>query len=212
MGGFTKCSMFESLPLCYLVLTHRVTPTLAVQIMTQVRFPLVGLNMAPWVPLAARVHLRPSQTIYDLFSVSNHLGGMSGGHYTSFCRAVPCSAGGVEEVVPIPHTKADLCKHMQLCCTLFRLPTQIFKLCRCISLIITHTHARTHTHTHTHTHTQVASSLPGDSDLLQEYSWLHFDDEHVDQWNVDGVNTNHAYLLFYRRRHLTPCNVVNLSV
>ena len=35
--------------------------------------------------------------VYDLFAVSNHLGSMAGGHYTSFCRAVPCQADGTDE-------------------------------------------------------------------------------------------------------------------
>lgn len=36
--------------------------------------------------------------VYDLFGVVNHMGGMTGGHYTACCRASPCSKDGVEEV------------------------------------------------------------------------------------------------------------------
>ena len=36
--------------------------------------------------------------VYDLFGVVNHMGGMTGGHYTACCRSSPCSRDGVEEV------------------------------------------------------------------------------------------------------------------
>ena len=36
--------------------------------------------------------------VYDLFGVVNHMGGMTGGHYTACCRSSPCSKDGVEEV------------------------------------------------------------------------------------------------------------------
>lgn len=36
--------------------------------------------------------------VYDLYGVVNHVGGMTGGHYTACCRSSPCSKDGVEEV------------------------------------------------------------------------------------------------------------------
>ena len=47
---------------------------------TAVEFP-TELDMAPWL-------LSPdaSGTVYDLYGVSNHMGGMGGGHYTAFCK------------------------------------------------------------------------------------------------------------------------------
>lgn len=36
--------------------------------------------------------------VYDLFGVLNHMGGMTGGHYTACCRSSPCSKDGMEEV------------------------------------------------------------------------------------------------------------------
>jgi len=48
-----------------------------------VHFPLRGLDMAPYT-------LGPEKdsgnTIYDLFAVSNHFGGLGGGHYTAFAK------------------------------------------------------------------------------------------------------------------------------
>lgn len=47
----------------------------------QVDFPLVGLDMSPWCrgPQAA-----PPK--YDCFAVSNHYGGLGGGHYTAHAK------------------------------------------------------------------------------------------------------------------------------
>mmetsp|Transcript_39815 Transcript_39815/g.64580 ORF Transcript_39815/g.64580 Transcript_39815/m.64580 type:complete len:894 (-) Transcript_39815:121-2802(-) len=49
---------------------------------TIVRFPLRGLDLSPH--LAHRTLEEPA--IYDLFAVSNHYGGLGGGHYTAFCQ------------------------------------------------------------------------------------------------------------------------------
>ena len=92
--------------------------------------------------------------VHDLFAVSNHLGSMAGGHYTSFCRAVPCQPNGTEEA---------------------------------------------------------ASSVPSDGEKTQ-YPWLHFDDQYVEEVPPERINSGAApYVLFYRRRHLTPSNVVNMT-
>ena len=77
---------------------------------------------------------------------------MTGGHYTSYVRAVPCSADGVEEV---------------------------------------------------------ASSFPGEDG--GDYRWLHVDDDVVEEAGPKSVVTDAAYVLFYRRRRLTPSTVISLS-
>ena len=51
------------------------------QIETFVDFPIHGLDLSPYVlhqPAGA-------SAVYDLFAVSNHFGGLGGGHYTAFC-------------------------------------------------------------------------------------------------------------------------------
>jgi ubiquitin carboxyl-terminal hydrolase 4/11/15 len=50
------------------------------KISTFVDFPLNGLDMAPFVKAQKMV----GQTIYDLYAVSNHMGGLGGGHYTAY--------------------------------------------------------------------------------------------------------------------------------
>jgi ubiquitin C-terminal hydrolase len=48
---------------------------------TLVEFPLEGLDMTPFVLCQEQ---KEHQLIYDLFAVSNHYGGVGGGHYTAF--------------------------------------------------------------------------------------------------------------------------------
>jgi len=54
-----------------------------------VDFPLEGLDMAPFMASstdAANGSAPAQSTVYDLFAVSNHFGGMGGGHYTAYCK------------------------------------------------------------------------------------------------------------------------------
>ena len=55
------------------------------KIRTKVDFPLEGLDVAPWLD-AGTARPSPGSTVYDLFGVINHIGGMTGGHYTAACR------------------------------------------------------------------------------------------------------------------------------
>jgi len=47
---------------------------------TQVDFPIKGLDMGPYI-----INKNHGKAIYDLIGVSNHYGGMGGGHYTAYC-------------------------------------------------------------------------------------------------------------------------------
>jgi ubiquitin carboxyl-terminal hydrolase 4/11/15 len=62
---------------------------------TLVKFPLEGLDLAPFVD-SCRSASRPGSRqesaaivpmLYDLYAVSNHFGGVGFGHYTSFCKS-----------------------------------------------------------------------------------------------------------------------------
>eukprot|EP00887_Chlorella_sp_A99_P007535 scaffold2.g7535.t1 len=46
---------------------------------TPVAFPLEGLDMQPYL-------MRQQDAMYDLFAVSNHYGGLGGGHYTAYAK------------------------------------------------------------------------------------------------------------------------------
>jgi ubiquitin carboxyl-terminal hydrolase 4/11 len=65
---------------------------------TPVDFPLTGLDLVPYLlsrkgeaaesaPSAgADAAGQSSDALYDLYAVSNHYGGLGGGHYTAYCR------------------------------------------------------------------------------------------------------------------------------
>ena len=55
-----------------------------------ISFPRRGLDLSKFLPAEA-------YAVYDLFGVINHLGSLSGGHYTAHVRVSPCSSDGVEE-------------------------------------------------------------------------------------------------------------------
>lgn len=47
-------------------------------------FPLENLDMSPYV--LSKRQKETSPLIYDCYAVSNHFGGVGGGHYTAFCK------------------------------------------------------------------------------------------------------------------------------
>lgn len=51
---------------------------------TLVKFPLENLNLAPW--LGNDEYGADGGRLYDLFAVSNHSGGLAGGHYTAYVK------------------------------------------------------------------------------------------------------------------------------
>lgn len=53
---------------------------------TDVKFPVSGLDLTPYCADAALKHAGGRDRLhYDLIGVSNHMGGMGGGHYTAHC-------------------------------------------------------------------------------------------------------------------------------
>ena len=58
---------------------------------------------------------------------------------------------------------------------------------------------------------EVASSFPTEEEGLVDYRWLHVDDDLVEEVGPHQIVTEAAYVLFYRRRSLTPSTVINLS-
>jgi ubiquitin carboxyl-terminal hydrolase 4/11/15 len=49
---------------------------------TLVDFPFEGLDMGPWLGSAEN----KQDAIYDLYAISNHMGGLGGGHYTAYAK------------------------------------------------------------------------------------------------------------------------------
>jgi ubiquitin C-terminal hydrolase len=50
-------------------------------LLPQVQFPLAELDLSRYV-----LHTQEQPPLYDCFAVSNHYGGMGGGHYTAFAQ------------------------------------------------------------------------------------------------------------------------------
>eukprot|EP00047_Mylnosiga_fluctuans_P003175 m.227822 g.227822 ORF g.227822 m.227822 type:complete len:521 (-) comp11649_c0_seq1:844-2406(-) len=79
----TKQLLVERLPRVLVLHLKRFSYTTRTRskINTEVFFPLEELDMTPYL------HRRgPSPAVYDLFAVSNHMGGLGGGHYTAYGR------------------------------------------------------------------------------------------------------------------------------
>ncbi|XP_029014327.1 ubiquitin carboxyl-terminal hydrolase 43 isoform X2 [Betta splendens] len=79
---------------------------------TLVQFPLAALDMAPH--MVNRSHgaarPRPPESLYDLYAVCDHHGGMHGGHYTASCRnSVDGQWYSYDDSSVEPLPQADVC-------------------------------------------------------------------------------------------------------
>jgi len=52
------------------------------RINTLVQFPIEGLDISPWIVSDEY----KKDGVYDLYGISNHMGGMGGGHYTAYAK------------------------------------------------------------------------------------------------------------------------------
>jgi len=168
------------------------------KITTKVNFPLTGLDMRKWCHQESPV-LETSASddsyIYDLIGVLNHYGGMTGGHYVAACKATPCSKDGREEVafdfngvganMPIATEEEAYA------------PTGWKPFGR----------AKVEVNENKVTALATAKFQRESVEPL----WLQFDDEVVEPIAPKNVISESAYVLFYRRRRLTPANVARYS-
>lgn len=168
------------------------------KITTKVNFPLTGLDMKEWCHKESPVvHQSESgeSYVYDLIGVLNHYGGMTGGHYVATCKATPCSKDGREEVafdfngvgttMPIAiEGEADA-------------PTGWKAFGR--------------PKVEVNENKVAAAAMAKAQGESAEPLWLQFDDEVVEPIAPKSVISESAYVLFYRRRRLTPANVARYS-
>ena len=106
--------------------------------------------------------------MFDLYAVINHLGSMSGGHYTANCKFDSLSDTASARKSS-GHAGADEAAAL---------------------------------------HPSVDAGAESDGE--ETSGWLHFDDHKVRSIiDDDAVVTKDAYLLFFRRRQLSPHNIVN---
>jgi len=74
-----KQIQFWNLPKILIITLKRFLPDGQRKIDTLVDFPLEGLDLSKYV-----AGYNPNINVYDLYGVCNHIGGVTGGHYTSF--------------------------------------------------------------------------------------------------------------------------------
>ena len=48
-----------------------------------ITFPVEGLDLTKYILKNSTTNVK---SIYDLYAVSNHFGGLDGGHYTAYCK------------------------------------------------------------------------------------------------------------------------------
>ncbi|GMF65834.1 unnamed protein product [Phytophthora lilii] len=115
-----------------------------------VDFPLKGLDFSKWMGHQDE----GGSSIYDLYAVANHVGGLTRGHYTAYCRY-----------------DAD-----------FPESSALFK------------------------------ADEGNGDVQCPELWFRFDDEKVSEIAAGDVVTDAAYVLFYKRRTLSPHNLLRYAL
>ena len=168
------------------------------KITTKVNFPLSGLDMAEWCHKESPVIQNDSKDsyVYDCIGVLNHYGGMTGGHYVATCKATACGPDGSEEVAydfngsgtnsnPVTDINGD--PDVQ---TGWRIGRQKAEV---------------------NSNKVTAASTAKASAESAEPLWLQFDDDLVEPIPPRHVVSEMAYVLFYRRRRMTPSNIARYS-
>jgi ubiquitin carboxyl-terminal hydrolase 8 len=76
-----KTMCFWNFPKILVITLKRFSPDGRRKMGNQIVFPLENLDLSHYVK-----GYNPKQYVYDLFGVCNHIGGVSGGHYTAFVK------------------------------------------------------------------------------------------------------------------------------
>jgi len=149
--------------------------------------------------------------VYDLIGVVNHLGGMTGGHYVANCKASVCSPIGSEEV---EHNFNGAGVHASFGDNSDEevVHTGGWKLPRVMGSSSSNNRDKdTHGNNSTSIHTRAAISTANAVAESSEPLWLHFDDDLVEPIPPADVVSDTAYVLFYRRRRISPSNIARYS-
>jgi Ubiquitin carboxyl-terminal hydrolase len=173
------------------------------KITTKVNFPMTGLDLSEWChpesPVLQDKATKDASCIYDLIGVMNHYGSLTGGHYVATCKATLCGRDGKEEVAysfngvgsrgngPEPLESASE-EPSSSWVGLGRPKQQKVQQSRLDAAL--------------------ASKAVAES---AEPMWLQFDDEVVEAIPPRLVVSEMAYVLFYRKRHLTSSNIAKYS-
>jgi len=164
------------------------------KITTKVKFPLTGLDMKEWCDKQSPIfQITDHNCIYDLIGVVNHYGGMASGHYIATIKATACSPDGSEEVEHYfngagVHAFGGSTDEKEAHSALWKL-------------------VRSKEKDASNLQSKAAQASARSSAESCEPLWLQFDDESVEPIPPSEVVTEKAYVLFYRRRRITPSNI-----
>ena len=162
------------------------------KITTKVNFPLTGLDMSDWCHSES---VCVDNVVYDLIGVMNHYGGMTGGHYVATCKATTCGPDGREEVAfSFPGAGTNLAS----------VSDETDKVGWRLGGI------RKEKEMVNQNKVSAAAAAKYASESAEPL-WLQFDDELVEPIPPRNVVSEMAYVLFYRRRQLTPANIAKYS-
>lgn len=165
------------------------------KISAKVNFPLTGLDMSKWCHEESPAVKDPDESsVYDLVGVMNHYGSMTGGHYVAICKATACGKDGREEVAHnfngAGATSLEVEEDAET-------PSG-WRISRPKAEAVNHN--------------KVAAGFSAKSVAESaEPLWLQFDDDLVEPVPPQYVVSENAYVLFYRRRRLTPSNIAKYS-
>ena len=166
------------------------------KITTKVNFPLTSLNMKQWCDQESPAFNSSEDSfVYDLIGVVNHYGGMTGGHYVATCKATPCGSDGSEEV---SHSFNGA-------------GINVFDTGEESSQSIGWKIGRSKDKDSSTTQTRVAISNAKSVAESSEPLWLQFDDDLVEPIPPNTVVSEMAYVLFYRKRRISPSNIAKYS-
>jgi ubiquitin C-terminal hydrolase len=162
------------------------------KITTKVNFPLTGLDMSDWCHSES---VCVDNVVFDLIGVMNHYGGMTGGHYVATCKATACGPDGQEEVAfSFPGAGTNMAL----------VSDEADKVGWRLGGI------RKEKEMVNQNKVSAAAAAKYASESAEPL-WLQFDDELVEPIPPRNVVSEMAYVLFYRRRQLTPANIAKYS-
>jgi Ubiquitin carboxyl-terminal hydrolase len=187
------------------------------KITTKVNFPLTGLDMKDFChkdsPILTDDNAETS--VYDLISVVNHYGSMTGGHYVATCKATACNKYGREEVA---YSFNGVGASTAIDTALYDSSNGASTGTDNSNVNLTGAWGRLgggrtnkNQQELVHQNKIVAAMASKSVSESAEPTWLQFDDEVVEPIPPASVVSEMAYVLFYRRRNISSSSIAKYS-